>query len=463
MSSGCSTSPSCVRSSPASPVTCSTATPVCWSASLGPRRRASTSTGARSSWSGRRRRSRPRRAWRMERSAVRSVAEQAADASRSGEVGRTIALAEAALAGAGATEMRTRAVALTAIGRVQAFSRDPVAMVDAQHRLSEAATLLRPLGEPDLLLGTLQTLGYGIHYARGDLDAAIAALRDAANVDPGSIRTRAGVQTFLADALVYAGALEEAEAVLREVLGVARRLGDHRLLAYHAWTQAGIASRRGDGPAVEAWLAEAERHPADWFAHPTGIEFLADAVDHLGRVGEHVEAARYLARVEARCAADGREGIDQIALVARADPWRSRRRRGRRRARPRRVPIDRTGRAPGALAHAPPAGARGGAFRRCGGGAKARPACVSGGGGDGPPGAAAGPARRRSPPVLWRSWRRTRGQRGRDTRCGPRGCTSACWARSGSPRTAARSDPPEGRPRQLVKLLAVSGRQVPDR
>ncbi len=246
------------------------------------------------------------------------VSELAADASRSGDVDAAVTLASDVLRSAGPGEGRTRAVALTALGRAKAFSRDPVAMVEAVELLSEAAALLRQLGEPDLLRGDLQTMGYGIHFARGDLDAAIDALREAADLAPAAIRTRAGVQTFLADALVYAGALDEAEAILRDVLGVARRLRDHRLLGYHAWMQAGIASRRGDGAAVEAWLAEAERHPADWFAHPTGIEFLADAVDHLGRVGEHAAAARYLARVEARCAMDGHEGIDQIALVARA-------------------------------------------------------------------------------------------------------------------------------------------------
>ena len=90
-------------------------------------------------------------------------------------------------------------------------------------------------------------LGYGVHFARGDLDPAIDALREAADLVPGAIRTRAGVQTFLADALVAAGRLDDAEAVLRDELGVARRLRDDRLLAYHAWMQASIASARRIG------------------------------------------------------------------------------------------------------------------------------------------------------------------------------------------------------------------------
>ncbi len=246
------------------------------------------------------------------------LAELAADASRSGEDETARARAQEVIRGAGPEEARSRAVALTALGRTDAFSRDASAMTRAADHLVEAAALLRPLGEPDLLRTTLQVLGYGIHFARGDLDAAVVVLREAADLDAGAIRTRAGIQTFLADALVAAGRLGDAEAVLREVLGVARRLRDQRLLAYHAWMRASIESRRGEASAVEAWLAEAERHPGDWFGHPTGIEFLADATDHLARVGLDVEAHRYLRRVEARCAADGRPGIDQIALVARA-------------------------------------------------------------------------------------------------------------------------------------------------
>jgi DNA-binding SARP family transcriptional activator/tetratricopeptide (TPR) repeat protein len=245
-------------------------------------------------------------------------AEQGCDASANGDVERAAELADGVLRDAASGEVLARARALVALGRGRAFTREAGAMAEAADLLTQAVALLRLTREPELLGGTLQVLGYAVHFAEGDLDAARLRLREAADAAPLSPRARAGVQTFLADALVYAGDLDEAEAVLREVAAVAHRLRDQLLLGYHAWMQAGIHSRRGDAAAVLTWLAEAQRHPGDWFAHPTGIEFLADAVDHLGRIGEHDEAARFLARVRQRVATDTHEDVDQIELVARA-------------------------------------------------------------------------------------------------------------------------------------------------
>jgi DNA-binding SARP family transcriptional activator/ATP/maltotriose-dependent transcriptional regulator MalT len=246
------------------------------------------------------------------------LAEQACDASANGDVQGAEELAGRVLAEASRDEPLARARALLAQGRSRAFAREPGGMADAADLLTQAVALLRLTREPELLGSTLQVLGYSVHFAEGDLDAARLRLREAADASPLSPRARAGVQTFLADVLVYAGDLDEAEAVLREVGAVAHRLRDQLLLGYHAWMQAGVFSRRGDAAAVLTWLAEAERHPGDWFAHPTGIELLADAVDHLGRIGEHEEAARFLERVRRRVAVDEHEGVDQIELVARA-------------------------------------------------------------------------------------------------------------------------------------------------
>src|SRR5207302_492954 len=43
-----------------------------------------------------------------------------------------------------------------------------------------------------------------------------------------------------------------------------------------------------------------ERHPGDWFAHPTGIEFLAESATFLARVGDAKLAEDYLRRAESR-------------------------------------------------------------------------------------------------------------------------------------------------------------------
>ena len=97
---------------------------------------------------------------------------------------------------------------------------------------------------------------------------------------------RAGVATFLAEALAYLGRLDEAESALREAAEIGRRLGDHRVRAYAAWTWTTLASLRGDAAATIQRIRAVERHPGDWFEHPTGAEFLADAALALARVGE---------------------------------------------------------------------------------------------------------------------------------------------------------------------------------
>jgi len=245
-------------------------------------------------------------------------AERAGVLSLNGETEAAAALARAVLASASDGEHATRARALAALGQARAFERDPRSHVDATRYLTEALTLARLAGEQELVAATLLRLGYGVHFAAGELAAAAERLREAADATPYAPAARASTLTFLADVLIYSGNLDEADAALREVADIGRRLRDQHLLGYHAWMKAAIGSRRGDVVAVDTWLGDAERHPGDWFGHPTGIEFLADAVDMYGRLGEQERAAAYLARVAQRCAEDGHEDIDQIALLARA-------------------------------------------------------------------------------------------------------------------------------------------------
>ncbi len=245
-------------------------------------------------------------------------ADRAAVAAQHGDVTRTEQLAAAVLDGATSAESATRARALAALGRVRAFERAPNSMSQARQLLADAAALAAMAAEAELLAGIQQALGYNVYFAEGDLSAAERSLRAAAEAAPPLSRERAAILTFLADVLVYSGDLDGADASLREVAEVGRRLRDQGLLGYHAWMKSSIASRRTDAVALATWLDATERHAGDWFNHPTGIEFLAEAVDMLGRVGDHERAAAYLERVEERCAADPHEGVDQIALQARA-------------------------------------------------------------------------------------------------------------------------------------------------
>src|SRR4051812_25291488 len=127
---------------------------------------------------------------------------------------------------------------------------------------------------------------------------------------------RAAVATFLAEALAYLGRLDDAESALREAAEIGRRLGDHRVRAYAAWTWTTLASLRGDAAATIQRVRAVERHPGDWFEHPTGAEFLADAALALARVGEGEAALAYAARARDRAEALGHPEIAWIATGA---------------------------------------------------------------------------------------------------------------------------------------------------
>lgn len=253
---------------------------------------------------------------------LRVLAELAADAAIDGDIDLALERSGQVLAvlpGSGDVRARaTRGRAALARGRALAFRRAPGERTEVTRVLAEAAFLLGAAREPELEAMALTILGYSVQFAEGDLESAVETLRTATEVEGVEEQQRAANLTFLADALLYLGRFEEARAALASVSEIARRRDDPRLRAYHAWMEAGLASRRGDRPGTEAWLAEVERHPGDWSEHPTGIEFLADAADHLGRLGDEEGARRYLDRVEERVGADPHPEVADIALAANA-------------------------------------------------------------------------------------------------------------------------------------------------
>lgn len=232
-------------------------------------------------------------------------AEVARDRVRDGEVEEAERLARAVLEGATHEEIATRGRALTALGHCGAFRGDPASLVAAERHLAEAAALFGALGEREWRADALLRLGHGVCYARGDLDQATTYLRAALASVPAASHERATVATFLAAVDVYSGRLDDAEATLREAADIGRMLGDHRAQAYAAWTSARVAAVRGDAAATIERLREVERHPGDWFEHPTGIEFLADAAEMLALVGEEALARNYLDRATDRAEAIG--------------------------------------------------------------------------------------------------------------------------------------------------------------
>ena len=143
-------------------------------------------------------------------------------------------------------------------------------MLRAEGYLAQAAALCRIAREPEWEAWTLNALGYRVAFARGDLDLAVEHMNAALALLPEPDSERAAVATFLAEALAYLGRLDDAESALREAAEIGRRLGDHRVRAYAAWTWTTLASLRGDAAATIQRIRAVERHPGDWFEHPTG-------------------------------------------------------------------------------------------------------------------------------------------------------------------------------------------------
>ena len=212
----------------------------------------------------------------------------------------TEATARAVLAAVAPGETVARIRALVAIGRVEAWRADPAALLRAETALAEAAALCRLAREPEWEAWTLTNLGYRVAFARGDLEVAIERMNAALALLPEPDAERAGVATFAAETLAYAGRLDDADSALREAEAIGRRLGDHRVRAYAAWTWSTLASLRLDAPATIQRIRAVERHPGVWFDHPTGAEFLADAAVALARVGERDLALEYAERAVAQ-------------------------------------------------------------------------------------------------------------------------------------------------------------------
>jgi DNA-binding SARP family transcriptional activator len=239
-------------------------------------------------------------------------AEQAMERARQGDDAAAEEVARAVLADAAADEVGTRGRALLALGNALAFRREPGSIAEAEARLREAAAALGAAGEDAWRAAALASLAYRVLFARGDLDRAADGLAAAlATTPPG--RERADVAGCLAEVLLHLGRLDDAEAAARESVALGRALGDRRLVAYGFWMLASAASLRGDRPATLEALRAVDANRGDWYDHPTGIEYLADAATMLARLGDP-EAAELAARAAARAEAVGHPEIAWFAL-----------------------------------------------------------------------------------------------------------------------------------------------------
>jgi DNA-binding SARP family transcriptional activator/tetratricopeptide (TPR) repeat protein len=239
-------------------------------------------------------------------------AERVRDLARDGEEAAARDLAGGVLeatARAG-DELATRARCLAGLGRAESWARRPER---AGELLGEAATLAERLGERGWSSQASLWLGYGVWYAEGDVDRAVDAVRRGVALLTVGSRRRAVAAVLAGEVLTGFGLVDEAAALLDEARRTGARLGDERLLGYAHWLAAEHAALAGDRQGVLAQLALAERHPGDWFGHPTGIMFLAQGADQCRRVGLVDEARAYLARAVERARA---VELDEITLLA---------------------------------------------------------------------------------------------------------------------------------------------------
>lgn len=209
---------------------------------------------------------------------------------------------------------RARVRAMEGLALADLWRGDPRSTARAEERLQDALHLARRLGERGWEARMLQVLGSGLHWRQGRGDAALRCLDDAMALTTEVGQLRARIAVYRSEVLAEVGRREDAMADLVEAARLADAIGDETTRANVAWLRARLAAHEGDAAGCVTWLSEVERHPAEWFDHPGGIEFLAEAADLLDRVGDREGAEAYLARAAERSAAD--PALAEIPLFA---------------------------------------------------------------------------------------------------------------------------------------------------
>jgi DNA-binding SARP family transcriptional activator/tetratricopeptide (TPR) repeat protein len=221
----------------------------------------------------------------------------------------------------------TRARALSAMARAVCWRsdeqgrRDEAAMRRSDGYFTQAASLYRSVGLHTSAAAMVPYQAMWIDYALGNASAALERLDAGLAMTVGRPRKWAFLLAFRAETLIELGRYEEAEAACIQSLAVGERYGDEQLRAFAFWDQAIIASHLGDADRVLERLRRVERHPGEWF-EPISGDFFGQAADDLDRVGQVALAWEYLRRGQ-RNPMDGESAIAmaEAALLARhGDP-----------------------------------------------------------------------------------------------------------------------------------------------
>lgn len=172
----------------------------------------------------------------------------------------------------------------------------------AKARFAEALALKRRLGDERDLVSTLNNLGLARKMG-GEYDRAVvtlaAAARRAQRAGDDSSRVRA--LTNRADALRLLGRFAEAEETIEECLRVRSMLGDRNGMGQATGILGSLAEARGDWEGALARYREAMAHFSAIGAQAGVLEALTQIALLRGEQGEHAEAVRLLAAVEAKC------------------------------------------------------------------------------------------------------------------------------------------------------------------
>lgn len=195
---------------------------------------------------------------------------------------------------ADAEEVRVRAIATEAVGRARAERADLASLASAEPLLSEAAEQWRNLGDTAKAAHIYSIVAQLVDHPAGRFDRCLARYGEALDLlRPGS-RSRGITLTLRAEVFADLGRFSDATADMAEAREIGTSLVDRTVLAYVAWDEARIASMSGDRERTLEAVERVESLADDWFAGPSGPQFLADAADMLARVGDARAAAGYL-------------------------------------------------------------------------------------------------------------------------------------------------------------------------
>lgn len=241
------------------------------------------------------------RSWELE-----LLAEQALDAPMTAVeltmelLHETIALAERVVREAEPAHVLALGRAELARGRALAWIGTEEATREADLALAVAADRFHELGRAEWHGYTVCWRGHAVHFLSGDLTRAAELTHESLEIlGPDSPR-RSTVLSFHGEVLAALGDLDEAERALAEGDELAARAGDRKARSYIAWTQARVASSRGDAAGTEQLLDNVQRDWGAWGDTHSGGAFELDAAEMLDRLGRVAQAEAYLARALAR-------------------------------------------------------------------------------------------------------------------------------------------------------------------